>query len=72
MKTTELGKALRRVVGSKKLWRPPQPPPAPEALLDLRIEHLQKQFDEVKGRVNALLLIILGAVITDLVIRLLA
>jgi len=35
------------------------------------MEHLQKQLDEVKGRVNGLLLVILGAVITDLVLRLL-
>ena len=44
-------------------------PLTPEALLDLRIKHLEKQIDEVKGRVNALMLIILAAVITDLVMR---
>ena len=42
---------------------------SPDALLDLRVELLEKQLDEVKGRVNALMLIILAAVITDVVMR---
>ena len=42
-----------------------------EDLLNLRMEHLEKQLDEMKGRVNALFLILLGAVITDLMLRIL-
>ena len=33
------------------------------------MEYLEKQLEEVKGRVNALMLIILAAVITDVVMR---
>ncbi len=70
MSRNSIAKALRRL--SSRMGRRPAPehrPLTPEALLDLRIKHLEKQIDEVKGRVNALMLIILAAVITDLVMR---
>ncbi len=70
MSRKNIGKALRSL--SSRMRR--RPPPdfrnlAPEALLELRMELLEKQLEEVKGRVNALMLIILAAVITDVVMR---
>jgi len=65
-----IGKALRKL--SARMRRPPPSELrqlTPEALLNLRVELLEKQLEEVKGRVNALMLIILAAVITDLVMR---
>ena len=70
MSAKSLGKALRRL--STRMGRRRSPAARnlpPEAMLDLRMEHLEKQLDEVKGRVNALMLIILAAVITDVVMR---
>ncbi len=70
MSRNSIGNALRKL--SARLGRRPQPMPGnlpPEALLELRMQLLEKQMDEVKGRVNALMLIILAAVITDVVMR---
>ena len=71
MGSRKLRNAIRRLVGPKRSREVPPPGSPLEVLLNLRIEHLQKQLDEVKGRVNGLLLVILGAVIADLVLRLL-
>ena len=70
MSPKSLGKALRRLSAKdgRRQWPEPQNLP-PDALLNLRMELLEKQLDEVKGRVNALMLIILAAVITDVVMR---
>ena len=70
MSPKSLGKALRRLsarMGRRQSAEPQNLPP--DALLNLRMELLEKQLDEVKGRVNALMLIILAAVITDVVMR---
>ena len=70
MSRKSIGNALRRL--SARMRRRPSPDlrqPPPEALLDLRVKLLEKQLEEVKGRVNALMLIILAAVITDVVMR---
>ena len=70
MSRKSIGKALRRL--SARIRRRPSSDLrqlSQEALLDLRVELLEKQLDEVKGRVNALMLIILAAVITDVVMR---
>ncbi len=70
MSRKSIGKALRRL--SARMRRRPSSDlrqVSPEALLDLRVKLLEKQLDEVKGRVNALMLIILAAVITDVVMR---
>ena len=70
MSRKSIGKALRSL--SSRMGRRPPPDTrhlAPEALLELRMELLEKQLEEVKGRVNALMLIILAAVITDVVMR---
>lgn len=70
MSRDSIGKALRKL--SSRMRRRPSSEPRnlpPDALLDLRIKLLEKQLEEVKGRVNALMLIILAAVITDVVMR---
>ena len=70
MSRNSIGKSLRKL--SSRMRRRPSSEPSnlpPEALLDLRIKLLEKQLEEVKGRVNALMLIILAAVITDVVMR---
>ena len=71
MSPKSLGKALRRLsarMGRRQSAEEPRHLP-PDALLNLRMEYLEKQLDEIKGRVNALMLIILAAVITDVVMR---
>ena len=70
MSRKSLSKALRKLsarMGRRQSLGPRNLPP--EALLELRMELLEKQLEEVKGRVNALMLIILAAVITDVVMR---
>ena len=71
MSSKGLGKALRRLAGRAASRKAPERGLSLEALLNLRMEHLEKQLDEMKGRVNALVLILLGAVITDLMMRIL-
>jgi hypothetical protein len=53
--------------------------PAPEqpgerasfrATVDLRLSNLERQLDELKGRVNGLLFLLAGAVATQVVLRL--
>lgn len=41
-----------------------------EALLDERIKALEKALGEVKGRINGLLLTVVGAVIVEVVLKL--
>ncbi len=70
MSPKSLGKALRRLsarMDRRQSSKPRNLPP--DTLLNLRMEYLEKQLEEVKGRVNALMLIILAAVITDVVMR---
>jgi hypothetical protein len=42
------------------------------ATVDERLRNLEKQLDEVKGRVNGLLFLLAGAVATQVVLRLFA
>ena len=71
MSSKSLGEALRRLAGRAAPRKTPERRLSFEDLLNLRMEHLEKQLDEMKGRVNALFLILLGAVITDLMLRIL-
>jgi hypothetical protein len=41
------------------------------AVVDERLRSLEKQLDEVKGRVNGLIFLIIGAVLTQVVLGLL-
>ena len=52
----------------------PTPPPlagaAFRAVVDERLRNLERQLDEVKGRVNGLIFLLAGAVALQLVVRL--
>jgi hypothetical protein len=41
------------------------------AAVDLRLQNLERQLDELKGRINGLLFLLAGAVATNVVLRLL-
>ena len=71
MSSKSLGDALRRLAGRAAPQKTPERGLSFEDLLNLRMEHLEKQLDEMKGRLNALFLILLAAVITDLMMRIL-
>ena len=71
MSSKSLGEALRRLAGRAAPRKTPERGLSFEDLLNLRMEHLEKQLDEMKGRLNALFLILLAAVITDLMMRIL-
>ena len=70
MASEELKRAIRR------LSRPSEPgvdlsPQTPfEALLAERIKGLERQVDELKGRVNGLIFLVAGAVIVQVVLNL--
>ncbi len=42
------------------------------AAVDLRLQTLERQLDELKGRINGLLFLLAGAVATNVILRLLA
>lgn len=42
------------------------------AAVDLRLQNLERQLDELKGRISGLLFLLAGAVATNVVLRLLA
>jgi hypothetical protein len=42
------------------------------AAVDLRLQNLERQLDELKGRINGLLFLLAGAVATNVILRLLA
>ena len=71
MASEELKKAI------EKLKRPPEggvdlSPRTPfDALLAERIKGLERQVDELKGRVNGLMLLVAGAVIVQVILNLL-
>jgi len=44
--------------------------PAFRAAVDERLRNLERQLDEVKGRINGLLFLLAGAVATQVVVRL--
>jgi hypothetical protein len=46
------------------------PESAYEALLDQRLQTLAAQLEELKGRVNGLIFLVVGTVVTEVVLRL--
>ncbi|MBI4337032.1 MAG: hypothetical protein HY683_04295 [Chloroflexi bacterium] len=68
MAPSELEKALRRLRPS----RPPTVDLGPvttfDALLDQRIRALEQGMDELKGRVNGLIFLVVGAVVVQVVL----
>ncbi len=66
-------KEARRLAARLRGVRPHLGPgSAYEALLDQRLQDLGAQVAELKGRVNGLIFLVVGAVIADVVVRLVA
>ncbi len=76
MASEKLKEALRQ---AQDRWGKPRELPAVslsptntfEALLDERIKALEKSIGEIKGRINGLLLTVVGAVVVQVVLNLL-
>jgi hypothetical protein len=76
-----VARELERAIAA---FRRRKPPPAPNlqmmesddasfrAAVDLRLQNLERQLDELKGRINGLLFLLAGAVATNVILRLLA
>lgn len=68
-----------RLVESLRRLKPPARGPAPkvevgpgsafEAVLEERLKSMEKQMAEVRGRVNGLIFLVVGAVIVEIVLR---
>jgi hypothetical protein len=72
--TREIERAIAFFVRRRDTAKHAAPPPADRAsfraTVDLRLSNLERQLDEVKGRVNGLLFLLAGAVATQVVLRL--
>ncbi|MBM3926534.1 MAG: hypothetical protein FJ320_11260 [SAR202 cluster bacterium] len=68
MNLNELSEAVRRRRKSQRV-ETPEAGLATEAVIKLRLDHLEKQLDELKGRVNGLLFTIVGAVGVQIALR---
>jgi hypothetical protein len=71
--THEIERAIAFFVRRRNHAKGVAPPPADRAsfraTVDLRLSNLERQLDEVKGRVNGLLFLLAGAVATQVVLR---
>ena len=72
MPSEEMKEAAKRL--RRDLWDGVDlsPRSAFDALLDARLNVLERQVDELKGRVNGLIFLVIGAVIVQIVISLLS
>ncbi len=70
MGSKELKQAIRGLLPRKRSYYIP-PDLSLEATVKLRMESLEKQLDGLKGRVFGLLVTLVGAVVSDLLLRLL-
>jgi hypothetical protein len=76
-----VARELERAIAA---FRRPKPPIVPDprliqqddasfrAAVDLRLQNLERQLDELKGRINGLLFLLAGAVASNVILRLLA
>ena len=76
-----MSRDLERAIAA---FRKPKLPPSPDrqlvetsdvlfrAAVDLRLQNLERQLDELKGKINGLLFLLAGAVASNIVLRLLA
>lgn len=68
MESDPLKDALRRL----RRPRPPEVDLSPastfDALLDHRLDHLERQVDELKKRINGLVFLVIGAVVAQVVL----
>ena len=78
-----MARELERAIAAFRRRRLPPTPSAQQSLLhgddasfraavDVRLQNLERQLDELKGRINGLLFLLAGAVATNVVLRLLA
>ena len=74
--TREIERALafllrrRRAAPSRPAAQPSGDRASFRATVDLRLSNLERQLDEVKGRVNGLLFLLAGAVATQVILKL--
>ncbi len=59
-----------RARAARPTFDPAQDRASFRATVDLRLANLERQLDEVKGRVNGLLFLLAGAVATQVILRL--
>ena len=71
MGTKELEEAIRRLRGPARKELDTSPESPFEALLELRLKALEKQVEELRGRVNGLLFAVAAAIVVQLVLGLL-
>lgn len=71
MAAEELQRAIRRVKGPPRKRVDTTPESPFEALLEQRMKALERQVEELKGRVNGLLLAVAGAVAVQVILGLL-
>ena len=67
-----LGRIARRRRPAQSIADVAMSPQAFRAVVDERLRSLERQLDEVKGRVNGLIFLLAGAVATQVVLRLFA
>ena len=75
--TREIERALAFLLRRRNRTERSRPPAQPSgdrasfrATVDLRLSNLERQLDEVKGRVNGLLFLLAGAVATQVILKL--
>jgi hypothetical protein len=71
-----MSRELERAIREFRRGQAPRPPfdgddASFRAAVDLRLQHLERQLDELKGRINGLLFLLAGAVATNVIVRLL-
>ncbi len=65
-----LERTLARIAKARRTAEAPPPAQTFRAVMEERLRNLERQLDEVKGRVNGLLFLLAGAVATEVVLRL--
>jgi len=71
-----MSKSLEEAISRFRIRRPEQPRTdgplsgaAFRAAIELRLRNLEREFADVKGRLNGLIFVVIGAVITQLVLK---
>jgi hypothetical protein len=71
-----LERTIARIAGDRRRAHPDSAAPGERAttfraVMEERLSNVERQLDELKGRVNGLLFLLAGAVATEIVLRLL-
>jgi hypothetical protein len=69
--TDRVAAAIARFASRRDAWRRASRPPTPQALAE-RLRALERDVAEVRTRVNGLIFVVAGAVVAQLVLRLVA